>query len=261
MNIWLLIWLAITAALLYFFAWTIFILYKQKQTWRTYAEKMKLRYTPGKMQESPEINGNYRDYTVSMFTGDHTTADMRGVRKLSAVEVQLMSKMPFEGGVASRGMVEFLKGLAFKDEILPKHPRWKTEYIAASNTPYALQSYLTDARIEALSSLMRVKNAWVIMVFKNDMALLRFDTPDPLETEKKITVIVDRMIEVAKILELEQGEAARLKEDTLRTAPRQATIHIKDENVDVSSLELEEDTKPSPQSQTNKEQLDENGNE
>lgn len=259
MNFWVLIWLIIAAALIYFFAWTLFILFKQKKTWQTYAEKNGLRYTPGKLQDSPEIGGNLKGYTVSLFTGEHATIDMRGSRKLTAIEVQLTSKMPFEGGVASRGMVEFLKNIGFKDEIALKHPGWKNEYIAVSNTPYALQSYLTAPRFEALSSLMRVKNAWVILVFRGDMALLRFDTPDPIETEKKINVIVDRMIEAAKILELQPGEFGRLKEDALRTAPRQANIHIKDDNVDVTGIQLEEDSKPSPEPKNDTASKDQNG--
>lgn len=262
MNLWLLVWFFITTALLYFFVWTIFILLRQKKNWDEFSRKNQLRYTPGRLQDPPEVNGNYKGYTISLFTGEHMTPDLRGTRKLSAIEVQLTSKVPFEGGVASRGMVDFLREVGFKNEIIPKHAMWKSEYIAASNTPYALQSYLTNARLEALSSIMRVKNAWVILIFRGDMALLRFDTPDPLETQKKIESIMDRMIDVAKKLELEAGEAARLKEDSLRTSPREASIHIQDDNISLEGIQLEdsEETKPSLQSQNDKAQKDENGN-
>lgn len=262
MNFGLLIWFLITAALLFFFVWTIFILLRQKKTWREFADKNQLRYTPGRLQDTPEINGNYNGYTISLFTGEHTAPDMRGARKLSAIEVQLTSKMPFEGGVASRGMVEFLREIGFKGEIIPKHAMWKSEYIAASNTPYALQTYLTAPRLEALSSIMRVKNAWVILIFRGDVALLRFDTPDPLETEKKMQVILNRMIDVAKKMELETGEISRLKEDALRTSPRETAIHIKDDNISLEGIQLEdsEEVKTSPQSQNDKALKDESGN-
>lgn len=268
MNIWLLIWLFIAAVLLYFFGWTLYILFQQKRAWQAFAKKAKLRYKPGRWQESPDMSGNYNGTTISYFTGEHISPDVRGSRKLTAIEVSLSSKMPFEGGVASRGMVEFIKTMGFKEEILPQNPKWKSEYIATSNTPYALQSYLTDTRLEALFSLMRIKNAWVILIFKEDTMLLRLDTPDPLETEKKLEAITKRMVEVAKRLELEQGEAQRLKEDALRTAPRQAEIHITDENIDLntSGLQLEgegevKSKEASPQPKKNKAQKDKSGSE
>ena len=48
MNIWFVLWLLLSAALLYFTGWTFLILQKQKRAWRVFATKYKLRYdAPG----------------------------------------------------------------------------------------------------------------------------------------------------------------------------------------------------------------------
>jgi hypothetical protein len=33
---------------------------------------------------------------------------------------------------------------------------------------------------------MKIRNGWVILIFRADTFLLRFDTPDPLETQQKL---------------------------------------------------------------------------
>ncbi|MDB2682893.1 hypothetical protein N9Z27_01405 [Alphaproteobacteria bacterium] len=242
MNIWVLIWLGVALTLLYFMGWNLLILYRQKKAWSIFADKEGLRYDAKNLSASPEMNGTYKDYTVSLFTGEHLAPDGRGSRKLAAIEVQLSSHMPFEAAMASGGMVSFVRELRFNEEVKIKHKNWRKDYIAASNTPFALQSYLTDERVEAIMSLVRVKNGWLILVFKGDTTLLRFDTADPLDKTGKIRAILNRMVDVAQVLELQAGESKQLKEDMARTSPKEKALQIDDEDFAASSgLQLDED--------------------
>ncbi len=243
MSIWFMLWLTLSAALLYFLGWTMFILYTQKTAWKAYAKKKKLRYDSASMMSPPSLNGPVgkdSEYSVSMFTGEHMAPDARGSRKLNAIEIQLDSTMPVAGGVANAGMVGVLERLNLKDESRPDHPDWDKSYVVKSESRAVLDMYLTPERVGVITGLMKIRNGWVILVFKDDMMLLRFDTPDPLASEKKLDLIIKKMVESAKRLELEPGEASRLKGEMAKKPKKQATIDVSDD-VDTSALQLEDE--------------------
>ncbi len=201
MSIWFVLWAILSVGLLYFTVWTMFVLHKQKKSWKAFAKKYKLRYQANSMLESPEVKGVLDDYTVGVFMGEHMSPDMRRARKLTAIEVNLNSIMPTEGAIASADMVAVIQELNFKNEIKPDHPDWKISYVAASDNKTVLESYLTKERQEVLTGLMKIKNAAVIFIFRGEVALLRFDTPEPLDSPKKLDQLVKKMIAAARILE------------------------------------------------------------
>lgn len=238
MTIWFLLWLLLSVTLLYFLAWTLFILVKQKRAWKAYAEKHDLRYQSDALMQSPRLDGVLDGYTVSLFSAEHTRGDARRARKLTAIEVQLTSEMPFDGAIASEGMVDVVKSMTFKDEVKPDSKGWKSTLIAATDHKAAMQRYLTPKRLKALYALMKIKNAWVILAFRNDMVLLRIDTPYALENSDKVDELLNRMIKVAKALELDKGEGASLK--TAKIKQQNQTL---DDNTDadLGGLQLEDD--------------------
>ena len=240
MSIWFFIWLFLSAALIYFMGWNAFILYRQKRAWKSYAAAQKLRYRSPSFFAAPEMNGIAGDYTVSLFTGEHMSPDMRGSRKLTAIEIQLSSQFPFAGGVASGGMVDVIQSMGFKEEINPAHPEWEKAWIARAENRNVLKEYLNAERLAALVPLMKIKNAWVVFVFRDNMTLLRLDTPDPLDSAKKLNYIIKKMTDSAKVLELKSGEASRLKTYEATKSAKEVTLKISEENLG-SDLSLEED--------------------
>lgn len=205
MNIWFVLWLVLSGALLYFTAWTFLILQKQKKAWQVFAKKYKLRFTPGSMMESPTINGLIDGYTVGILVGTHASSDERRARKLSAVEVTLHGTLPAEGVLASADMVAIAQDINLKTEVKPDHPDWKDEYIATTSKKPVIDKYLTRERLDHLTGLMKIKSAAVILIFREDIMLLRFDTPDPLDTPQKLDKLVKKVIEAAKVLEPEEA--------------------------------------------------------
>lgn len=210
MNIFILIWVALSLFLLGFWFWSNWVLFKQKQVWKLFAQKRKLRYYGGKMFDSPEVAGTYQDFEVLAFTAEHDTGDGRVGRRLTSIEVTLHSSLPTSGAVASGGMVKLVEELLFQAEYRPDIPGWDNSYIVRSRDNAVMKAYLTEPRVQALIKLMKIKNAWVILFFTGGRGLLRIDTPDPLYDPKHFDDTMKKMVEAAKVLELEKGETNRL---------------------------------------------------
>ena len=200
MSIWFFIWLCMTLIILYFVGWNMVILMRQKRAWKAFAGKHKLRYKGGKSGESSEMSGSFNDSTISLFTGEHEAETSRGTRKLMAIEIILPSKPEFEAGLATGGMVDLLKDMNFGPELKIKHKGWSKESIAASPDPEKFETYLIKERLDALMTLASIKNSWVTLIFRDETALLRFDTPDALDTAAKLNSILDKMTKAAKAL-------------------------------------------------------------
>ncbi|GJL85172.1 MAG: hypothetical protein DHS20C02_09470 [Micavibrio sp.] len=216
----------------------------QKRSWRSFAAKNKLRYGIGKAFGAPEITGSFDGYKIAVLTSEHATPDARGSRKLTAVEVALKSEMSFPGVVGSSGMVPLVQSLNFGGEIHPEHENWDVSYIARSKNEAAMEGYLSKERLDVLTSLMKVKNFWVIFIFQEEGTLLRIDTTDPLQAPERLEKLVKKLISAARILELKKGEEDRLLslKSKKKVKSRQETIAIpegpEDEKIE---LELEED--------------------
>ncbi len=255
MSIWLLIWLLISAALLGFLFWTILILVRQQAVWKKYAAKHKLRFKPNSFFEVPEIAGLMGEHAINAFSGEHMGPDARFSRKMTAIEIQLASKMPVNGGIASAGMVDLVQGMGFKEEYSPRHAKWEDSYMAAAASRNVLEIYLNETRLNALTDLMAIKNAWVILVFKGDVTLLRIDTPDPLCTEKTLDMMAQKMLATAKVLELEKGEAGLLKEAATKKPKNEVSLEVNEDKLENTGLQLEDDepeAKPKPKAKSKK---------
>lgn len=204
MSIWVVLWLFLSGALIYFTGWTVLILQKQKRAWQSYAKKYKLRYTPSSFLDSPTVSGVIDGYTVSIFVGEHQSEDARRARKLSAIEIGLHTTMAADGAIASADMVPVVQDLGFKTEIKLDHADWPENAIASTENKSMLESYLTDERRDALTKLMKIDNGAVILIFRGDVFLLRFDTPDPFDTPQKLDRIVKQMVSAIEVLEADE---------------------------------------------------------
>lgn len=243
MNIWFLLWFVLSAALLFFFVWTLVILVKQKKAWKAFAEKRNLRYKEGSFTTSPTVSGTIDGYPVSLFTSEHETEHSRSTRKMTAIEINLISRLPVRAALASGGMVEIAQLMEGMDEFKPEYKGWKKKYVARSENLLVMTDYLSDERMQALLGLMKDENNWVILAFNEKISLLRIDTPLPLDDEKALSDLVDEMLGAALILELKPGESAHLKSKSLMSQTAFKPLPDKEVNSPDQglSLELEED--------------------
>ncbi len=238
MSVWFAFWVVLSLFLFGFVVWTLYIVVRQKQAWKAFSVTHGLRYTSSALMRSPEMDGVLEGYKFSFFTSEHTAPDMRGQRKMTAVEVTLHSTMPFEGGVASHGLIPVLKGLAFKTEVKPASDLWSAACVAGGDHRFALEAYLTPERIQILMNLAQIPYTWMILLFKGDAMLLRLDTSSPLETVEKLEKVRRVMRKAASVLELHAGEAVRLRSELARMVPKEALAPA---GAPVQELALEED--------------------
>ncbi len=242
MNIWFYLWALISLGLLGFSAWTYLILFKQKKAWRDFAKKHKLRIKSAAFMQSPKVGGIYKDYTIGIFTSEHEVERGTSSRKMTAIEIELDSRMPISGAFASGGLTTITQAMNFSEEFKPSFACWNSDNIARGDDRAVMEEYFTKERAEALCTLMEKKNAWVILIFKGNDMLLRLDTPDPFETQGKLTATVDALIDVAKALELGKSEAATLKSILTRRNTGAPKVDISEKEMQSIGLELEEDT-------------------
>lgn len=242
MSVWLILWIVVSVALLGFLGWSLLVLHNQKTAWKKFAAKHKLRYRTKATMDSPEIDGSFDGYKIDIFTGEHTLDMGRSMRKLTAIEVSLQSKMPVDGAVASGGMIQLVKGLGFKSEVRPEHELWNSSYMATGDNARAVLAYLNKDRLEALIRLMRIKHSWVILIFRNDRMLLRVDTPDPLTNLEYLERLVNLLVKSAKELELKSGESRVIEAEEAKGLAEDSRLVLDDGgDGDASSLSLEDD--------------------
>lgn len=214
------------------------ILMRQKKAWRVFADKRGLRYTDNGFMNSPRLDGVLDGHTVGIFSADHERDNARTPRKLTGIEVQLDADMPFDGAIASSGMVQLAKSMSFQEEVKPDSTLWNNKRVIVTDHRAIMSVYLTEERIKALNSLMDMDNVWVIFAFRNGITLLRIDTPHALDSPKIIDELIKTMFKVGKVLSPNKGEAETLKKAAVKSQAK-TPILIADE-ADTSGLELED---------------------
>jgi len=242
LSVWLALWVVVSFVLLGFLAWSLLVLHNQKKAWKNFASKHKLRYRTKATMDSPEVDGSIDGYKIDIFTSEHILENARSSRKLTAIEISLHSVLPIDGAVASGGMVPLVKELGFRTETKPEHELWNRSYIAAADNERALKAYLTPERLDALLRMMRIKNSWMILIFRAERLLLRIDTPDPLTSEDYLDRLIKLMLKSAKTLELKSGESGVIEREEAKGLAETSNLMLDDDSADdASPLSLEED--------------------
>ncbi len=241
MSISFVVWLSISVFLLGFWFWTIYILIRQRRAWKFYAEKKKLRYDSNGFYEGISLNGAVDGYKIAIFTSEHSELDARSQRRLSAIEINLHSSLDTYGGIASGGMVKFVETLDMNKEFKPTLKGWDDSYIVRTSNIDYMRKYLSDDRVQKLIELMKEDKLWVVLIFADGQGLLRIDTPLAIDTPKKMDELVKKMIAVARILELKNGESSDLKRQITGSNEKQKTLNVDDDFLDDDiGLELED---------------------
>ncbi len=235
------LWLFIFVFLIGFWFWTNYIVLKQNRAWKFYAQKKKLRYKSNGMLETPSLSGSIDGYNISVFASEHSELDARSQRRLSAIEITMHTSLPVQCAIASGGMVPIAELLEIKKEYRPNDTNWDNSFVCRAEDPSVVGGYLTDDRLKVLIDAMKIDKAWMIAVFVTENGLLRLDTPLPLDHPKELDKVVKQLIEAAKTLELNDGEAARLMKSRSDTGKSSAKLDIDEDLLDDDmGLELEE---------------------
>lgn len=238
MSFWFFIWIIVSSFILVFTGWVFYILVRQKKAWKAFCSAHGLRFEPNALSASPSLGGVYKGYEVAAFTSEFLTPGGRTTRKLTAVEVNLTSRMPFSGAVASDGMVNVVEATGFGTQKSITHKSWEGRggIYRADSVPM-MDFYLKAERLDAIAALFSIPNAWVMAVFFEDKNVLRIDLPDPLDTKEKITKLLNRMVKIAQTLEVDEQEIKELR--SLELQP--PAVASKNKVTDTNKLPLGEE--------------------
>ena len=237
------VWFTLSAFMLCFWLWTNYILFRQKAAWKVFAEKRKLRYYSRRFSDNPSMSGAIDEYKISVFISEHFQLDARSHKNLTAIEVSLHSGLSVSGALASGGMVPVIETLDIHQEFRPSVKGWDDSYIVRTRDADYMRSYLTPERMEGIVRLMNIDKAWLILIFiAGEPALLRLDTPFPLDNPKEVDAVIKQMIYVARLLELRDGEERELQRNRSKSDKKQKVLDVDDALLeDDIGLELEND--------------------
>jgi len=222
LNYFFWLWVVLSVFLIVFWFWSVFILYFQKQSWKAFAKRKGLRYRSRGVFDSPEITGVFKDYNIFIFTTEYDNEDGRMPRRMTSLELSLKSTLPHSMAVASGGMVKLVEELSYRSEFRPDVHGWDNSYIVRSHEAVVPEEYLSEARLKSIMRLMRIKNAWVILFFTPEQALLRLDTPHPLHQAKLLEDILNKLAEAAKIFEVSTPEYKKIDYKASQAKPKPA---------------------------------------
>lgn len=227
---WIAIWAALALFILGFFGWSTFTLFKQKKSWKGFADKYKLTYQPTGFLNTPTVTGQIEDFRFNMFPGTQETDDVRGQRYLTVIELELGPGMPVAGVLGTGEMATFINTLNFRESYVPELKGWKREYIVRTRDVDALKQYLTDERLKVLCSVFQMKNSVSIYLFDSVEAVLRIETSDPLVDATHLDKIIKTLMAVCKKLAYNSGaENIKTTVQGADVAPEPIALQLEDD--------------------------------
>ena len=176
------------------------ILFRQKKTWGDFARKHKLNIRTPAIMRSPIVSGDFKGFTIQLYSEEQPTDDQRGRRFRTILHVEL-PPMDIEGIVASQRNQNFANGLVDLTEVyVPEFPGWDSSILIKTRSVEMLKPYLTDERLRALQSLLTIKTVSGLYIFDRTAGYLRFETADPLYDLQKLERLLSKITDQAVLL-------------------------------------------------------------
>ncbi|MBI1327048.1 MAG: hypothetical protein GC136_05355 [Alphaproteobacteria bacterium] len=202
MNIWLFLWAFAAFFIVGIYIWTIRITIQQKAAWKKFAENHRMEYVPGRALGPAAVKGQYKEYGFVLYTEEQPTADVRGRRYRTVMELRLPGTMPTSGLIAAPFYIAFANTLDLPVTVTPEFEGWHEGTIVRTKDEEKLKSYLTPERLKVLNSLMATKTANPLLIFDERECYLRFETADPMTEDGLIEKIADKLATAANILKI-----------------------------------------------------------
>lgn len=210
MNIWFVLWFMLSLTLLGIFVWTYYTLIQQKKAWKTFAKRNKLKYKAAHPLRSATVEGKIEGFDFILASEEQITQDVAGRRFTSVMLVEL-GGLPMQGVIASSHMQGFVNFANLPEKIRDIHEIWNNANFIHTDRRAVMRAYLTETRIKALNSLMKLKNGMVLYVFNQEKGILRLETIDPLLDPDKIETIIKKLFRVVKVVSPRDGEYVHLE--------------------------------------------------
>jgi len=198
---WIFIWVILSAFVLGVFGWSQVILQQQKRCWAIFAKRHNLSYTSGKFTESPTLTGTMDGFRINLSTAAQQTADARGQRFFTLIEVNLGPGLTTSAAIATPTFEILLGELKMKESLpIAADQDWSAAYLNRARNAKDLEAYLTVERRKALHDIFSMKTVRAIFFFDEIDAVLHLETTDPLRNPDAMEKIVKRILKNLKVL-------------------------------------------------------------
>ncbi len=203
---WIFIWFILSAILLGSTFWSFQILTQQKRAWRKFATEKKFAFRPGTLMGPAEMEGMIGDYKFLFFTAERDGADIRSRRYLTAVEISLAEGFVDGAVMGGKEMLPFMQSLPNFQPYAVEHASWDKDLQAFARNEGALKAYLTPGRLDAITQILKTKNADTLIIFNDREALIRMETVDPVQSADKLDKIAKRVMSLCDRLRITPEE-------------------------------------------------------
>lgn len=217
MTIWVFLWLILSVIILGASVWSAVILYRQKKAWQVFAAKHSMTYTAGRFMAPPTLDGFIEQYRVSFFTAERQSPDVRQRRFVTVVEIVFPEGVIAAAAMGTKEMVPFMETLNQLTPLAITNDKWHQDFRAFAQGRDAVRLYLTSERMEHVIQILSTKNADVLLVFNENLGVVRIETSDPILDPAKAEKVIMRLIRHAQGLKISKTERedikSRAKED------------------------------------------------
>ncbi len=191
---WILLWIVLSAILLGSTAWSLRILLKQKAAWEAFAKSKSFTFKRGTFMGPAEMSGVIGDYKLAFFTAEREAADVRTRRFVTVIEIDLAEGIVDGAVLGTQEMLPFMQSLELIHPYEIEGNGWEKGMYAFIKNDDVVKAYLTPDRLETFSSIMKTRNADVLVVFHDRQLVVRLETADPMQDAEKIDKIVKRIM-------------------------------------------------------------------
>lgn len=202
MNIWFMMWVFVAVFILGASLWSFYILLKQRQCWKIFAEKANLEFLPTALLKSPMLRGAYKGLQLDIFSDTQLAGKDREKAIRTIFQFKLPAPMPTEGAIASAAFAPYLNGLALPVQTVDGVGEWDKGVIIRVDDGEAIKTYLTPERLKTLQAVMTIKGSPSMLIFSAEATILRIESTDPFDTPERLERFLSKVAEAAKILSL-----------------------------------------------------------
>lgn len=171
-------------------------------------QKAGFNYQPVAFNEPPVMRGFVNGRPITFFNDLRETADARGKRFFTAIELDLGAGMPTGAALATPSFASFLSTLNMPQTLKPEIEGWSPAYVVKTRDAAALTSYLTPARLKVLQALFAMKTVETLLFFDEEASVLRFELSDPLRSVDRLEKLVLRIGQAGNVLAPDQQAPA-----------------------------------------------------
>lgn len=200
MELWFVVWIFLTVFIFGVFFWSMRILLLQKRAWTLFATRHGMQIEKGALLASPAMRGRVGGFDTIVFSEEQEIKDGRHTRFRTIIQMTLNGAMATGGIVVSPDQREFADTLNLPNAHKPDVAGWNDKIIIRVQDLALFKPYLTDERLRSINTLMSMKNYSAILIFDPQNTILRLETADPFDDDKRLEKFVFKLAEQAKVL-------------------------------------------------------------